>query len=124
MGFLKDTPLPSGFTAGYISIGPYMVDRHRREAQAKFQFYKDKATATGNGKTACDKIAVLELKGADFDRWFGKVAKEAARAAGLTIDAEAIFYRAAKVEKIVCDFGEIDPASPGHRKLFKGAIDD
>lgn len=136
MAFEKTIRIPSGYDATYIKLGPYNIDPARREAKAQFHFFKDQATADANGAQACPQIAVLRLEREAFDRWFSKEAKAAAVTAGLTIDDAAIFYRAARKENVVCDFGAMayhpkknpedkdEPLRPsGYRDLFSDALD-
>lgn len=84
--------LPSGYTAEVVRLVSYRVDHEAREASGTFKVFKDEAAE----QAATHQVIRLRLRGADFDAAFGKMAKELAMLAGLSIEAEAILYRTVK----------------------------
>jgi hypothetical protein len=120
MAFKKQLQLDSDYTAECIRLRSYRVDYDTQEAFGILKIYKDAAVAARGSKTATHQVMKVRLFGPAFAAYFGKAAKAAAKEAGLSIEAEALLYRAAKEhpELTWSDFDKPDPADP--TKIIRG----
>lgn len=98
MAFQKTINLPSGDSGNYVRIAAFRWDRGVKEASALFSLYKSAASAASGSEPQRPIVAKLRLRGADFDKYLGNPAIKSA-------DVLAQLYAAAKVEKVVSDFG-------------------
>lgn len=116
MAFKKKLNLDSDYIAESIRLRSHRIDKDTREALGIFKIYKDSNATTA----ATHQVMKVRLLGPAFDAYFSKAAKAAAKAAGQSIETEAILYRAAKErpELTWSDFDKMDPADP--TKLIRG----
>ena len=97
MAFQKTFTLRSGAQGNYTRLITYRVDRMTREAVGLFSLFVDSAAAHSGKEPLTPWIAKLRVTGDAFDRYFSSAAPDA--------DTMANFYRAAKAEPMVSDFG-------------------
>jgi hypothetical protein len=95
MALKKSISLANGYVAEYLRIEELVISRRRRLASAVCLLYKDQETAAAERPMpATPQELGIRLEGALFTRYFSAAAKVEAVAAGLSLEAEAIFYRA------------------------------
>jgi hypothetical protein len=97
MAFQKTFTLRSGAQGNYSRLITYRVDRMTREAVGLFSLFVDSTAAHSGKEPLTPWIAKLRVTGDAFDTYFSSAAFDA--------DTMANFYRAAKVEPIISDFG-------------------
>ncbi len=119
MALEQQTDLKNGLQASYWKLVEWSVNLESKTATATFKVYVDR-TQSQNGRPASDKIARLDISGADFDQWFTDREQ--------TVRDQEVFYTAAKALGVNSDFGSVrDPADQqtkrGNRPLFRGAKD-
>lgn len=106
MAFQKTFTVRSGAQGNYTRLITYRVDRMTREAVGLFSLFMDSAAAQSGADPLTPWIAKLRVTGDRFDQYFSSAALDA--------DTMANFYRAAKVEPMISDFGAA---------LFSDALD-
>lgn len=98
MAFEKTFTLRSGAQGNYTRLTTYRVDRITREAVGLFSLFVDSAAAHSGKDSLTPWIAKLRVTGDIFDQYFSAAAPDS--------NAMANFYRAAKAEPMISDFGE------------------
>lgn len=98
MAFEKTFTLRSGAQGNYSRLITYRVDRMTREAVGLFSLFVDSEAAHSGKEPLTPWIAKLRLTGDAFDIYFSSAAIDS--------DTMANFYRAAKAEPMISDFGE------------------
>jgi len=97
MAFQKSFTLRSGAQGNYSRLITYRVDRMTREAVGLFSLFVDSTSAHAGKDPLTPWIAKLRVTGDVFDTYFSNAALDA--------DTMANFYRAAKAEPMISDFG-------------------
>jgi hypothetical protein len=98
MAFQKTFTLRSGASGNYVRLVSYRVDRITREGVGLFAVYLNAAAAHGGLEPLSPWIAKLRVTGDIFDAYFSRTAIDS--------DVLAQFYRAAKAEPVISDFGD------------------
>ena len=98
MAFQKTFTLRSGAQGNYTRLITYRVDRMTREAVGLFSLFVDSTAAHAGKDPLTPWIAKLRVTGDVFDAYFSSAA--------LDTDTMANFYRAAKAEPMISDFGD------------------
>lgn len=98
MAFEKTFTLRSGAQGNYTRLTTYRVDRITREAVGLFSLFVDSAAAHSGKDSLTPWIAKLRVTGDIFDQYFSR--------SSIDPDVVANFYRAAKAEPVISDFGE------------------
>lgn len=98
MAFQKTFTLRSGASGNYVRLVSYRVDRITREAVGLFAVYVDAAAAHGGLEPLTPWMAKLRVTGDICDLYFSR--------SSIDSDVLAQFYRAAKAEPVISDFGE------------------
>lgn len=97
MAFQKTFTLNSGAQGNYVRLVSYRVDRMTREAVGLFAVFLDSAAAHGGKEPLTPWMAKLRVTGDVFDQYFSR--------ASIDPDVLANFYRAAKAEPMISDWG-------------------
>lgn len=97
MAFEKTFTLRSGAQGNYTRLITYRVDRMTREAVGLFSLFVDSTSAHAGKDPLTPWIAKLRVTGDAFDTYFSSAALDA--------DTMANFYRAAKAQPMISDFG-------------------
>jgi ClpP class serine protease len=98
MAFQKTFTVRSGAQGDYTRLISYRVDRITREAVGLFAVFLNSAAAHSGKEPLTPWIAKLRVEGDIFDQYFSRAAIDS--------DVLANFYRAAKAEPMISDFGE------------------
>ena len=122
MAFKKTVQLASGYPAEYFRLVRYELDYEAKTLSATFRVFKDEASAKAGSSPATHQEVRLRLEQVNFDRYFSKESKKIQKELGISIEAEAIIYRAARDEPVIADpdFGAI---VNGYCKAFNDATD-
>lgn len=97
MAFQKTFTLNSGVQGNYVRLVSYRVDRVTREAVGLFAVFLNSTTAHAGKEPLTPWMAKLRVTGDVFDAYFSR--------ASIDPDVLANFYRAAKAEPMISDFG-------------------